>query len=345
MLILILFNTIIIIYIYLKYYRFEPNLNFSKEEIEKLDPAIIGYINNNTIYNDYDLILAEILELNSKGYLTIEYEKDDISKYNYTIKQNLEKDIGTLKKYELTIINFLFKEKAEITREELEEKAKTTFELYDTEYNQFQEQLKSELMEQNFIDLEKNKKLKELSKRYIKGSIVLIILIFILNLLIKMKSIYIPIYIFEKLISSMMLLHVNYYTDKGNALINGIIKYKQELEKEEFLIDKRVMNEIIYDKRFINSVALHIKTEAKKAFISDQMLEYLSKTIKKVSIGVIITIIILFIIIGSMFIISKKLILSAEGYFWVFTILAIIIAGVTDVAHALAVGSNKKIER
>ena len=45
MLILILFNILIIILIYFKYYRFEPNLKFSKEEIEKLDPAIIGYIN------------------------------------------------------------------------------------------------------------------------------------------------------------------------------------------------------------------------------------------------------------------------------------------------------------
>ena len=342
MLILILLNIIIIILIYLKYYHFEPNLKFSKEKIEELSSVIIGYINDSTVYNNYDLILAEILELNLKEYITIEYVKDDISKYNYIIRQNLEKDIGTLKKYELTIINFLFEEKTEITREELEEKAKTTFDLYDVQYNQFQEQLKNELMDQNFIDLEKSKKIKALSKKYIKSSLVFIILILGLSLFVKTNSIYIPIYIFEKLVSSIMLLHANYYTDKGIALRNGIIEYKQDLEKEEFLVDKKVMDEIIKEKRFINSIALHIKTNAKKAFVSSQILEYSTKAVKKIFIGAVIALAIFFTISAIIFAISKSI--SIEGFFWLFTIIAIIIAAVTDVVHALAVEPRRKIK-
>ena len=344
MLILILFNIIIIILIYLKYYRIEPNLKFSKEEIEKINPAILGYVNDSTVYNNYDLILAEILELNSKGYITIEYVKEDISEYNYIIKQNVEKDIGSLKKYELTIIDFLFKEKIEISRVELEEKAKTTFDLYDIQYNQFEEQLKSELIEQNFIDIVKLKKSKKISKTYMKISIILIIVLFIFSLFTKIKSIYIPIYIFEKLISSIMLAHINYYTDKGIALKNAIIEYKKDLEKEEFLVDKKVMNEIIYEKRFINSVALHLKTNAKKAFINDQILESSTQIIKRVAVGSIIALTILFIISAIIVTISKSISISVEGYFWFFTIMAIIIAAVIDVAHALAVTPKRKIK-
>ncbi len=344
MLILILFNIIIIILIYLKYYRIEPNLKFSKEKIEKLDPAIIGYISDDTVYNNYDLILAEILELNSKGYITIEYVKEDISKYNYIIRQNLEKDIGTLKKYELTIIDFLFKEKTEISREELEEKAKTTFDLYEIQYNQFQEQLKSELEEQNLIDLVESKKLKKMSKTYIKISLVLIIFLFILNMFIKTLSIYIPIYIFEKLVSSIMLAQAKYYTDKGIALRNGLIEYKKDLENEEFLVDKKVMDEIIYERRFINSVALHLKTNAKNAFISDQMLENSTQIIKKVSVGVIIAVIVLFTVSVIMLSISRAITMSVEGYFWFFTIMAIIVAAVLDVAHALAVDTKRNMK-
>ena len=62
MLILILINIIIIIWIYFKYYHFEQNYKFSKEKIEELNPAILGYINDDKIYNHYDLILAEIIE-------------------------------------------------------------------------------------------------------------------------------------------------------------------------------------------------------------------------------------------------------------------------------------------
>ena len=341
MLILILINIIIIIWIYFKYYHFEQNYKFYKEKIEELNPAILGYINDDKIYNHYDLILAEILELNKKEYIKIEYVKDDISKHNYIIKQNLEKDIGTLKKHEMIVMNFLFKEKTEISRLELEEKAKTTWDLYNIEYNQFEEQLKQELDKQGFIDLEKIKETKELSKKYKRNSIIFIIIIFIINLFIKTNSIYIPIYIFEKLVSIIMLSHITCYTDKGIALKNGLIEYKQELEKEEFLVDKKVMDEVIYERRFINSVALHIKTQAKKAFINDQILENSKKIIKKVCIGVTIAVVILFIFVAAILIIFKNMTMSPEGYFWFFTIWAIIIAAVTDVTHELAVSSKK----
>src|SRR5574344_274930 len=109
MLIFILINIITILYICLKYYK--SNQIILDENIKNKDSIIIGYINDNSFNNDFDLILAEIIELNIKGYITIEYIEDNFDKYNYNIKQNIPTWSDNLNRYEMLTLNFLFQNK------------------------------------------------------------------------------------------------------------------------------------------------------------------------------------------------------------------------------------------
>lgn len=342
MVIIILLNLIIIICIYFKYYNSDKNIKFTKEQIEELSPAIIGYVNNKGLENNYDLILSEILDLNVKGYLTIEYVKEDISEYNYIIKQNLEKDIGKLEKYEIIVMNFLFENNTQITREELEEKSATTFKTYNTQYNQLGELIKEELIEQNFIEKEKTEKIKKITKWYIRISLILIIIFFMLKVLIypEKSIIYIQIYILEKIISTIMLLFINSYTDKGIALKNGIDEYRKQLENEEYLVDNKKMKEIICEKRFINSVALHIETQAKRELINERMIKNAKIIAQKVVIEITIIAVVFVSICAIVLKISQKM--SIVAFFWIYIIMAIIVAGVVDAAKLIATSNRKK---
>ncbi len=342
MVIILLLNLIIIIYIYLKYYHFDKNIKFTKEKIEELSPAIIGYVNNKGIENNYDLILSEILDLNVKGYLTIEYVKEDISEYNYIIKQNLDKDIGKLEKYEIIVMNFLFEKSTQITRKELEEKSEITFKTYNTQYNELGEVIKEKLIEQNFIEEERNEKIKKFTKWYIRISLILIIIFFIIKVLIypEKSIIYIQIYILEKIISTIMLLFINPYTDKGIALKNGINEYRKQLENEEYLVDNKKMKEIIYEKKFINSVALHIETQAKKELINEQMIKNAKTIAQKIVIKIIIIAFIFVSICAILLKISQKM--SIVAFFWIYIIMAIIVAGVVDATKLIATSNRKK---
>ena len=67
MIILILINVVIIIYIYLKYYKIPEDAKEENNEIENKDSIIIGYINDRGLVNNFDLLIAEIIELNIKG--------------------------------------------------------------------------------------------------------------------------------------------------------------------------------------------------------------------------------------------------------------------------------------
>ena len=121
MLILIFINIFIIVWIYSKYYNYSQNENIKKNEIENMEPIITGCINDKGLNNNFDLILAEIINLNIKGYIKIEYDRNDINAYDYTIKQNIDMNSNDIKKYEIILLNFLFSKKMEITKKELEE--------------------------------------------------------------------------------------------------------------------------------------------------------------------------------------------------------------------------------
>lgn len=342
MIVLIFINIAVIVYIYLKYYNFPKNENSTKEKIEEMDPIIIGCINDKGFNNNFDLILAEIVNLNIKGYLKIEYDREDINAYNYIIKQNFDMEVDNIKKYELIILNFLFSEKMEISKNELEEKLINTFNSYNVQYNDLQKVLQDELIKQYIIDEYKIKKLKKVSKIYRRVSILSIIILLTLKtfLFTKISALSVLIYILEKVISNILLLKSSNYTDKGEMLRNDIISYKTEIEKQEFLVDKKTMNQIILDKRFANSIALHINTQAKKIFIDDKLLQNATKSSKKVLLKILIVLSI-FILIG---IILQKITksITKDGIIWLYIMLTIIIAFSADVTRIFGTSKKKK---
>ena len=342
MIVLIFINIAVFLYIYLKYYNFPKNENSTKEKIEEMDPIIIGCINDKGFNNNFDLILAEIVNLNIKGYLKIEYDREDINAYNYIIKQNFDMEVDNIKKYELIILNFLFSEKMEISKNELEEKLINTFNSYNVQYNDLQKVLQDELIKQYIIDEYKIKKLKKVSKIYRRVSILSIIILLTLKtfLFTKISALSVLIYILEKVISNILLLKSSNYTDKGEMLRNDIISYKTEIEKQEFLVDKKTMNQIILDKRFANSIALHINTQAKKIFIDDKLLQNATKSSKKVLLKILIVLSI-FILVG---IILQKITksITKDGIIWLYIMLTIIIAFSADVTRIFGTSKKKK---
>lgn len=342
MLILIFINIVIIVWIYLKYYNLPKKENTTKEKIEEIDPIIIGCINDRGFNNNFDLLLSEIVNLNIKGYIKIEYDREDINAYNYTIKQNFDMEVDDIKKYELIILNFIFSDKMEISKSELEEQLINTFNSYNVQYNDLQEVLQKELIKQYIIDEYKNRELKKVYKIYKRVSMLSIIILLMLKtfLFTKISLLSVLIYTLEKVISNLLLLKASNYTDKGEMLRNDIIAYKTEIEKQEFLVDEKTMNQIIIDKRFANSIALHINTQAKKIFIDDKMLQNATKNSKRVTFKIIIVLSVI-VLIG---IILQKVTksITKDGIIWLYIMLAIIIAFSADVTRMLGTSKKKK---
>lgn len=343
MLILIFINIVIIILIYLKYYynlpRSENMTEDEKEKIEKMDPIIIGCINDRGFNNNFDLIISEIINLNIKGYIKIKY---DINAYNYTITQNFDMDVDDIKKYELVILNFLFAEKMEISKSELEEKLINTFNSYHVQYNELQKVLEKEFINQHIIDEYKDKELKKVSKIYKRISILSLIIVCALKLfaIFPISLLSILVYVLEILISNILILKASNYTDKGEMLRNKIITYQTEIEKQEFLVDKKTMNEIILEKKFANSIALHINTQAKKTFTDDKILKNATKSTKKV----LIQLLIVFVVVVAIGIILQTVTkaLTKDGIIWLYIILTLMIAFVADITKFIGTIKKKK---
>ena len=331
MLILIFINIFIIVWIYSKYYNYSQNENIKKNEIENMEPIITGCINDKGLNNNFDLILAEIINLNIKGYIKIEYDRNDINAYDYTIKQNIDMNSNDIKKYEIILLNFLFSKKMEITKKELEEKLINTFNSYNVQYNDLQEVLQKELIKENIIDENNKKELQKISKIYKKESMILIILLLIIKIFIfkNISSLSILIYIAEKIISNILIIKASNYTEKGEKLKKYINEYKNELSTKEFLIDKKTMNEIIFEKEFANSLALHINTQAKRVFIDDQISKNATKNAKKITLKFIILLII-FIFIGIILQYATKS-MTKDGIVWLYIMLTIIVAFSADI--------------
>lgn len=331
MVILILINIAVIICIYLKYYKFSENINTTTEKIEDKDSIIIGYINDGGFNNNFDFILAQIIELNIKGFLTIIYGKENIDKYNYTIKQNVDIGSDKLNKYEMLIMNFLFSNKTEITRMELEEKLSNTFSSYNARFNEIEKVLNDQLLMECIIDDVKQKELARTTKKFIKLSIVSIVLITILGLfkVLELSVLYMLMYILEKTFSIALLLKASTYTTEGQILKYNIESYKINLEKQEFLSNKNTMEKIVLEKEFANSIALHINTQAKRTFIDEKIIKDATKMSKKA----IINMLIVFIIIILIALIMAKIttLLSPTGAFWLYLILTIACACVADI--------------
>lgn len=331
-LILIIINIINIFYIYLKYYKSNQFIN---EDIKDKESIIIGYINDKGVDNNFDLILAEIIELNIKGYIVIEYSEDKIDEYNYIIKQNIPTGSDKLTTYEMLILNFLFPNKMEITKIELEDKLRNTFSSYNVQFNEVGNILNKQLEKEYIIDKYKQKEFYKKVKRYIIVSIILVLLVSILGILkvIEVPVLYILVYILEKVISSALLLKADLYTNNGKNIEYSIKKYKSELKEKEFLTDKNTMKDIVMDKKFADSIALHINTQAKKEFIDDKLAQEISKMSKKQVINALI--IFSIIILAGLIIAGITMILPHKLIFWFYLIICIAIACTADITHLL----------
>jgi len=332
MIILILINIAIIVYIYLKYYKFPETIKHTNENIENKDSMVIGYIHDGGggFNNNFDLILSQTIELNIKGYITIKYNNEN-NKYDYIIEQNIDIGSDKLNKYEMLVLNFLFFTKTQITKTELEEKLSNTFSSYNTQFNEIEKLLNKQLVEENIIDDVKQSKLDKYAKIYIKISIFLVILVGILSMfkILQSSLLYMLIYILEKIISCILLLKASIYTNKGQVLKYKIDSYKIKLENKEFLINKNTMSEIVLNKEFARSIALHINTQAKNAFIDDKIIKEATKISKKtVNIILIISVIITLL---ALMLTTITTILPKGALFWIYLTIALIVAGVADV--------------
>lgn len=333
MLIFILINIITILYICLKYYK--SNQIILDENIKNKDSIMIGYINDNGFNNDFDLILAEIIELNIKGYITIEYIEDNFDKYNYNIKQNVPTWSDNLNRYEMLTLNFLFQNKTEITRMELEEKLKNTFSSYNVQFNEVNSLLDKQFKKENIIDEAKQKAFSKKVKIYIIISIILVLLISILGLskIIEFPLLYILVYILEKAFLTVLLLKIKLYTDTGKNIKDSINNYKTQLKEKEFLINRNTMKDIVLNKEFADSIALHINTQAKEVFIDNKLVQEARKMSKKQAINVLI--IFAIIILSGAIVGAITLIIPSNLVFWFYLIIVMTMACIADAVYLL----------
>ena len=352
MLVLILFNIGIILWIYFNFYKENRELETYDENIKNIEPLEMGYINDRRLSNNFDSILAEIINLNIKGYLDIEYNGDKTYNDDYIIKQRFDTPTNNINNYELLILKFLFSKKTEISKNELE-KMIERFDSYDIQFNELEDGIENKLITENVISKSKKEKIQNIKKVYKRISFLLIIILLILNItnsraissnyimtyaLQTISSSYIIIYILEIIITYILILKADFYTNKGKNLKSQIINYKKEILNKEFLTDNKSMAEIVNEKEFANSLALHINTVAKDTFVYNKITDNMARKSKKVLLKVISV----FVVILIAFLLLRKAILTVDstGKFFIFVILIIIIAAWADITHELATFNN-----
>lgn len=335
MIILILINVLIIIYTYFEYYKPKEKIKNEKQEIKDIDAVIVGYINDQGVGNNFDLIIAEIIELNIKGYITIEYEKTGLGRYNYIIKQNISMSSDKLNNYEVVVLNFLFPKKMELKKSELEEKFRDTVKIYNIQFKEMEKALNKELIKQGIINGEKQNIITKKIRQNIKRSSVFIILLMILYWLnIFNGALYLLIYILEKVIIIILLVKANFYTSKGQLLRYNINNYTSINKYQEFLNEQAKIEDIVRSKEFANSIALHINTVAKSTFINYDIMKKTAMTTKKtlaITLNFFIVIFLLGVIIAKM---TSGM--SLMAMIVMYTLIAIIGALIADITYAIA---------
>ncbi|MBP3256017.1 MAG: DUF2207 domain-containing protein [Clostridia bacterium] len=331
MIIFILINIAIIIYILFKYYNFEKTDEITKEEIESYDSIFIEYIKYKDINNSFDTLIAEIVDLSAKGYVKIEYDQDVKDKYNYTIILNVDEQSGKLTKYETLVLNFLFYNKMEITKSELEQRLKNTYKTFGIQYKQMKQSLREKAIKEKVIDVKKEKELPKIKKVYIIISIIIFIIMGILGTIniININLYEIGIFIFEQILTIILLSQASFYTNKGQNLKYAIDAYKIEIENKEFFENKNTMQEIVKDKEFAKSVALHINTLAKRTFADNLGVVDASYAGKK---SAIIAFIFLSVLVTIGLIIAKlSATLPKDVVVWIYILFAIAMAVMADI--------------
>ena len=274
MIFIIIINILLIIWIYKKYIYIPKIFDESSVQINELDPALIGYIDDRN-GNSIDWILSEILSLNKKGFIEIEYVREDIDKYEYIMKKKDNIELSQLKKYELTAYRFLFSESDEISMTELEEKILRSMQAeidVNVKSVSIRNEIEEELIKQNIIDYRAKEILSILKKVYFM--LILISICLIENIQLVQGGILFV----ESIIVFLLMLNATPFTKKGKSLYSRIQHYKKELEYNEILKEKKIMHNILFEKIYLDSIALHIMSEARKEFIHDELIQ---KNIKK----------------------------------------------------------------
>lgn len=292
MIYLIIINIIFIIWLFRKYMYIPKQLKeTSKFDIRELDPALIGYIDDKD-GNSIDWILAEILDLNRKDYIDIDYIREDINEYDYVMRKKEDVDISQLEKYELTAYRLLFDHTDEITINELEEKVKISqskAEDSNIKGISIRNELESKLIELNIIDENSKNNLKLIKKLYI---IITLIMIFMLK---DRGIVQLAIFLIETIGVFYIFNQGVAFSETGKKLASEIKQYKRDLRNNTLLEERKIVHNILMEKEYINSIALHITSEARKEFIHDELQEVARKN-AITSLGLIIYIIICIVI-------------------------------------------------
>ena len=269
MLVLIILNILFILWIFVKYVNIPKGRPNDYEELKKLDSALIGYIDNKW-GNALDWTIAEVLELNRKGYITINYEDDDKKNLHGYVIKKLKENILNLKTYEANVYRILFEKSDIITMAELEERLKYEQELANV-VNVKSMSIRNEI-EDEAIKLELVNKTSERIIGVLKRLYPIVVIIALI--LLKDGNIFTTTaFLIESIISLYLMSNANSLTAKGKQVKSKINNYVIYLMDNKLLQSTNIVDYILVEKDYINSIALHIDSEARMELIAEELVE------------------------------------------------------------------------
>lgn len=283
MIIVIIVNLILIAWLYYEYIYIPKSFNQDFKEMQELDSAIIGYMDDRW-GNSVDWIFAEILELYKKGYIVIEYEIKEAGQFDYIIKKVEEKKVVKLKNYELTTYRILFENSSQITKKELEQKLQETFEKEEN-INIKSFSIRNEIVEE-LIQIGLLDKNKQAILRYVKR-IYMIICIVLLITLKEQNALYMALFLIQTVITLYVCSKGRAFTNKGKKIKSKIEDYKQRLESNKLLEQKEIVDFMLQEKDYINSIALHIDSNSKQGLIETEIIDGSAKTTNNLILNIL----------------------------------------------------------
>ena len=267
MLVLIIINFLFILFIYVKYIKTPKSKPNDYEEIKKMDSALIGYIDDKW-GNALDWTISEVLELNRKGYITIEYA-DNENANGYIIKK-LKDNIINLKTYEANAYRILFEKSNVITMRELEEKLKYNQEIekiVNVKSMSIRNEVEDEAINLELVNKTSEKIINALKRIY---PIAVIIALFFL----KETNIFIITgLLVESILTIFAFSNTNALTKNGKLIKSKINNYTNYLLENKLLQSTKIVDYILMEKDYINSIALHINSEARMELITEELVE------------------------------------------------------------------------
>lgn len=283
MIIIIVINLILILWLFREYIYIPKNLNQDYKEFREMDAALIGYIENKW-GNSVDWIFSEVLELNRKGYILIEYQIKEGEQFDYTIKKLGGKSISKLKNYELTTYRILFENSDQITKKELEEKLKATFEREENiniKSFSIRNEIIEELIKKGIIDANSQKFLTILKRIYMVACIMILIIFKELN------ALQMAIFLVETFITLYICTKGRTFTAQGKNLKAKIEDYQEYLANNKLLSQNEILDFMLQEKDYINSIALHIDSNARNGFIDIEIIDGSAKNLNSLVLNIL----------------------------------------------------------